>query len=61
MFGTENRTAPRLKGLVTDADLDDAEQLWPGLQAFLFGLPSSDRPETFLNLVWRFETARQPA
>jgi hypothetical protein len=61
MFGMDNRTAPRLKGLVTDADLAEAEQLWPGLQAFLFGLPSSERPETFLNLVWRFETARQAA
>jgi hypothetical protein len=48
---------PTLKGLITTADLPSAEQEWPGLQAFFRHLPEDDRPETFLELVWRFERA----
>jgi hypothetical protein len=48
---------PTLKGFITTADLPSAEQEWPGLQAFFRRLPAADRPETFLELVWRFERA----
>ena len=50
--------APLLRGFITEADLPQAEQLWPGLQAFLRGLPERDRPATFLELIWRFECDR---
>jgi hypothetical protein len=46
-----------LRGFITAADLPRAEQEWPGLQAFLVGLPPEQRPATFLDLVWRFERA----
>jgi hypothetical protein len=52
---------PGLRGLVTDADLPAAELEWPGLRAFFRDLPESDRPPTFLDLVWRFETWRASA
>ena len=45
-----------LRGLITDADLPEAETEWPGLVAFFRALPAQDRPPTFLELVWRFET-----
>ena len=48
-----------LKGLITEVDLPHAEEEWPGLQAFMRQLPESDRPPTFLELVWRFECWRQ--
>ena len=54
-----NASAPSgvgLRGLITEADLPAAEAEWPGLQAFLGALPANDRPATFLDLVWRFET-----
>jgi hypothetical protein len=50
---------PLLQGLITDVDLPTAEKEWPGLQAFLCEIPESDRPPTFLELVWRFESWRQ--
>jgi hypothetical protein len=53
--------APALQGLVTEADLPAAEREWPGLRAYLFGLPTGQRPKTFLDLVWRFESARLTA
>ncbi len=53
--------APSLQGLVTEADLPAAEREWPGLRAFLFGLPRTQRPKTFLDLIWRFESARTAA
>ena len=49
---------PSLRGLITEADLPAAEQEWPGLRAFFQSLPATDRPSTFLDLVWRFETSR---
>jgi hypothetical protein len=49
---------PPLRGLITEADLPVAEQEWPGLRAFFAALPATDRPATFLDLVWRFETHR---
>ena len=55
------KTAPVLQGLVTEVDLPEAEREWPGLRAFLFGLPTGQRPKTFLDLVWRFESARTAA
>jgi hypothetical protein len=58
MTGIAKPPAPVLQGLVTEADLPEAEREWPGLRAFLFGLPSGERPKTFLDLVWRFESAR---
>ena len=64
MTGLQHSNPPSLRGLVTEADLPEAEREWPGLQAFLFGLPSQERPRTFLDLVWRFEswrTATQPS
>ena len=51
-------SAPRLRGLITDADLASAEVEWPGLQEFLGDIPEGDRPPTFLQLVWMFETCR---
>ena len=48
---------PLLRGLITEADLPQAEQEWPGLQEFYLRLPLRDRPVTFLELVWRFECA----
>jgi hypothetical protein len=56
----ECRGAPpaALKGLVTEAHLAQAEEEWPGLKAFLEGLPPKERPPTFLDLVWRFECSR---
>jgi hypothetical protein len=50
--------AAALRGLVTDADLVEAEREWPGLNAFLDRLPLVQRPHTFLELVWRFECWR---
>jgi hypothetical protein len=47
-----------LRGFVTEADLPQAEQEWPGLQDFLRGMPLEERPVTFLELVWRFECWR---
>jgi hypothetical protein len=47
---------PPLRGLITEADLPAAEREWPGLRAFFAALPVADRPPTFLDLVWRFET-----
>ena len=52
---------PTLKGLITAADLPRAEQEWPGLQAFFRRLPVEQRPETFLELVWRFENVVRAA
>jgi hypothetical protein len=49
---------PALRGLITDADLPKAEEEWPGLLSFLGNLPAAERPATFLDLVWRFETWR---
>jgi hypothetical protein len=56
-------TVLHLRGVVTEVDLPDAEQEWPGLQDFLRRLSPSDRPATFLELIWRFECWRtgQPA
>lgn len=51
-------TTAGLKGLVTAADLPQAEREWPGLQAFYRDLPRQDRPGTFLELVWQFERSR---
>jgi hypothetical protein len=48
-----------LRGLVTDTDLPQAEREWPGLQEYLRSLPGSQRPATFLELIWRFERSRQ--
>jgi hypothetical protein len=53
------RSITPLRGLVTEADLPQAEQEWPGLQAFLSRLPRNQRPATFLDLVWRFERWRE--
>ena len=50
--------APLLKGFITEADLPQAEQLWPGLQKFFLSLPPRDRPATFLELIWRFEACQ---
>jgi hypothetical protein len=47
-----------LRGLVTEADLPEAEHEWPGLQEFLRQIPWHQRPATFLELVWRFELWR---
>jgi hypothetical protein len=52
-------SAPQLRGLITDVDLRDAEVEWPGLQEFLFGIPERERPPTFLQLVWLFESWRE--
>lgn len=52
-------SAPLLRGLITDLDLREAEVEWPGLQEFLFDIPERERPPTFLQLVWLFETWRQ--
>ena len=46
------------RGFVTEADLPQAEQEWPGLQDFLRRIPPHQRPVTFLELVWRFECWR---
>ena len=46
---------PLLKGLITDVDLRAAEVLWPGLSAYLSTIPESDRPPTFLQLIWLYE------
>jgi hypothetical protein len=51
----------KLKGLVTDVDLPEAEQQWPGLQSFLDRIPAQERPSTFLELMWRFECWRAGA
>jgi hypothetical protein len=58
MTGFATADTPSLRGLVTETDLPAAEREWPGLQAFLFGLPKGQRPRTFLDLVWRFEAFR---
>jgi hypothetical protein len=50
-----------LRGMVTDADLAQAESEWPGLNDFLDGLPFQQRPATFLELIWRFECRRGDA
>jgi hypothetical protein len=56
----EHETAV-LAGMVTTADLPQAEREWPGLQAFFHRLAGKDRPHTFLELVWRFEQSRTQA
>jgi hypothetical protein len=43
---------------VTEADLPQAEQEWPGLRSFLERIPPHRRPATFLDLIWRFECWR---
>jgi hypothetical protein len=48
-----------LRGLVTEADLSQAEQEWPGLRGYLARIPAHQRPVTFLDLVWRFECWRE--
>jgi hypothetical protein len=53
------RSARCLRGLVTEADLPQAEQEWPGLRGFLDRIPPAQRPRTFLDLVWRFECWRE--
>jgi hypothetical protein len=58
MLGSDRKTGPRLRGLVTEADLAAAEQEWPGMRAFLLALPRAEWPLTFLDLVWRFEASR---
>jgi hypothetical protein len=50
--------ASAIKGLVTAADLPQAEREWPGLAAFFEELPQHELPGTFLELVWRFEQWR---
>jgi hypothetical protein len=57
-FGGNGIAVASLRGLVTDADLPDAEKEWPGLNDFLGHLPPEDRPGTFLELMWRFECWR---
>ena len=47
-----------LRGLVTEADLPLAEKEWPGLHDFLLAIPATERPSTFLDLIWRFEGCR---
>ena len=47
-----------LRGLITEADLPLAEQEWPGLLEFIRSMPASERPATFLDLIWRFEGCR---
>lgn len=44
-----------LRGLITVADLPEAEREWPGLLAYFRELPPERCPGTFLDLVWRFE------
>jgi hypothetical protein len=61
MYAGDTGSHPRLRGLVTEADLAAAELHWPGMRAFLLSLPSAERPRTFLDLVWRFEAARRRA
>jgi hypothetical protein len=60
-FAIAPAIAPALQGLITDADLPKAEEEWPGLLTFFRTLPANDRPGTFLDLVWRFETWRSRA
>ena len=55
---TAPSAVPSLRGLITDADLPQAEMEWPGLRAFFVELPLQQRPATFLDLVWRFEAWR---
>jgi hypothetical protein len=50
-----------LRGLLTEADLAEAESEWPGLNDFLDHLPGQRRPGTFLEAVWQFERARAEA
>jgi hypothetical protein len=56
---TDERPVCRLRGLVTEADMSQAEQEWPGLSGFLDRIPAHQRPATFLDLVWRFECWRE--
>jgi hypothetical protein len=59
MIRGRDAIAPLLQGFVTEADLPQAEEEWPGLQKFLERIPFHQRPGTFLELVWRFESWRQ--
>ena len=52
---------PLMKGLITEDDLPLAEKEWPGLRDFLLSMPASERPSTFLDLIWRFEGCRNAA
>ena len=58
MRAVARSSAPCLRGLITDVDLRDAEEEWPGLQDFLREIPADSRPPTFLQLVWLFENWR---
>jgi hypothetical protein len=53
--GRPDATASSLKGVITEADLPEAEREWPGLLDFFRRVPPRERPTTFLELVWRFE------
>jgi hypothetical protein len=55
-----------LRGFITERDLDQAEEAFPGIAAFYE--TCLRRPGTFLDLVWQFEndlaarpTAARPA
>jgi hypothetical protein len=46
-------------GVITERDLDQAEEAFPGIVEFFESLP--DKPRTFLELVSRFEHWCEPA
>lgn len=46
-------------GLITERDLDQAEEVFPGIGRFFESL--SRKPPTFLDLVLLFEHWREPA
>jgi hypothetical protein len=60
MNAPAKQTAPEcLRGLITDADLSEAEHEFPGICAFYASCVV--KPHTFLELAWRFQCACEEA
>jgi hypothetical protein len=48
-----------MRGFITEQDLDQADEAFPGIRCFFQSLPS--KPRTFLELVTLFEHWGEPA
>ena len=47
----------KLQGFITEQHLDAAEQEFPGISRFF--VDCADKPSTFLELVWQYETTHR--
>lgn len=49
-------SAGGLQGFITERHLDEADQAFPGIRDYYEALPAAERPATFLDLAWQFQT-----